>query len=159
MGKNSLSRHVNKSELVDSGAGGRPATSSSEATGDEPWRKRRIGRGVPQWENDPKPRMQSKANTDEDTAKMLKERGQLIEAPDPPETNFLKNLFTKKTEWLYCSADCNVLAARRRTIKDTVRARNRCVSTWTPAGRLVCGDQLPPSRAVPQAVATSPLHL
>merc|ERR1712060_560191 len=66
---------------------------------------------------------------------------------------------TKKTEWLYCSADCNVLACRRKTIKDTVRARNRCVSTWTPTGRLVCGDQLPPSRAVPQAVATSPLHL
>jgi len=99
--------------------------------------------------------MQSKANTDEDTAKMLKERGQLIEAPDPPETNFLKNLFAKKSEWLYCSADSNVLAARRRTIKDTLRARSRCVATWTPAGRLVCGEQLPPSHAVPKSVATS----
>lgn len=137
-----------KRETMEPGGLARPS-SSAEAKGDESWRNLRVGRGVPQLENVPKPRIQGKANTDEDTAKMLLDRGHLIEAPDAPETNFLKNLFTKKTEWLYCSADSNVLAARRRTIKDTLRARNRCVATWTPAGRLVCGEQLPPSRAVP----------
>merc|ERR1712048_881139 len=88
----------------------------------------------------------------------MKERGHLIEAPEPPESNFLKSLFSKKAEWLYCPAESNVLAARRRTIKDTMRARSRCVATWTPAGRLVCGEQIPPKQSAPAGAAPSPPH-
>jgi len=119
----------------------------------------RIGRGVPRFENEPKPRMQNVANTEEDTARQLTERGTLTELRDAPEDNFLKNITKTKSEWTYCPPYSTAMAQRSRTIKDNLKAKSRCVSTWTPAGRLFNGEDQPPRYAVPpEAAPPLPQH-
>lgn len=116
--------------------------------GDEPWRSKRIARGVPKDDTN-RPLRQDIANTDLDTARLLKERGNIAEVPDLPEENQLKRLLAKKAEWLYSPKDSLVLRTKRNTIMrmETVQAKSQ---TWTLAGRLVCDlNNRPPSHRLP----------
>merc|ERR1712139_509245 len=116
--------------------------------GDEPWRCRRIARGVPK-EDTNKPRTQDIANTDLDTARLLKDRGNIAEVPDLPEENQLKRLLAKKAEWLYSPKDSLVLNQKRNTIQQMATEQTKS-QTWTLAGRLVCDTgNRPPARSVP----------
>lgn len=115
---------------------GAAAQEKPAETGEEPWRCKRIGRGVPK--DDPnRPWTQDVANTDLDTARLLKERGNIAEVPDLPEENQLKRLLAKKAEWLYSPKDSLVLNAKRNTINQMNTAQTKTQS-WTKAGRLVC---------------------
>merc|ERR1711963_520788 len=118
------------------------------APGDEPWRSRRIARGVPK-EDMNKPRTQDIANTDLDTARLLNERGNIAEVPDLPEENQLKRLVAKKAEWLYSPKDSLVLNAKRNTIQQMTIEQTK-TQTWTLAGRLVCDTgNRPPAHSIP----------
>lgn len=115
--------------------------------GEEKWRSQHVARGVPKAERTP--RTQGLANSADDTAHMLAERRNILEVPNELETNFLKKLFTQKTEWLYSHPDSDVIAQRSRAVEESRRRSTRHVPAWTPHGRLVCSEQLPPARAVP----------
>merc|ERR1712070_921059 len=124
--------------------------------GDEPWRCRRIARGVPK-EDTNKPRTQDVANTELDTARLLSQRGNMAEVPDIPEENQLKRLLAKKAEWLYSPKDSLVLNAKRNTIQQMTVEQGKS-QTWTLAGRLVCDiNDRPPAHSV--NIPTLPPHL
>lgn len=131
----------------------RPVTADSSVH--EYWRDQHVARGVPKFEKSAKPRSQARAHSEDDVALLLKERGHLMEAPEPPETNFLKALFRKKTEWVYCPIE-EGKSSRRQALKDTETISNK--STWTNAGRLVGSGGPPPRRAIPQATDLSPVQ-
>jgi hypothetical protein len=117
------------------------------APGEEPWRCRRVARGVPK-DDSPKPRSQDVANTELDTARLLTERGNILEVPDMPEENQLKRMLAKKTEWLYSPKESAILNTKRHTILQMVTEQAK-TQAWTLAGRLVCGiGDRPPTKSV-----------
>lgn len=121
--------------------------------GDEPWRSRRIARGVPKDDMN-KPRQQDVANSDLDTARLLESRGHMEEVPDIPDENQLKRMMAKKAEWLYSPKDSLVLSSKRQSIQQ-MEVRQAKSQVWTLAGRLVCDPgSRPPSSSV--SIATSP---
>ncbi|CAE7206547.1 GAA [Symbiodinium natans] len=128
---------------------------------EDTWRNLRIARGVPHRADVPKPQTQNIANTDADAAKMLRERGKLIDAPEGIETNFLSRITNKKTEWIYCGVD-NVQVARRtarKMVHQTID-EGEGLKLWTATGRLRTGHRAPPQRALPKCyVPLPPEHL
>jgi len=128
---------------------------------EETWRNLRIARGVPFRADAPKPQTQNIANTDADAAKMLREYGRLIDAPEGLETNFLKSITSKKTEWIYCGVD-NVQVARRtaRKVVHQELDEGEGIKLWTATGRLRTGHRPPPQQALPKCyVPLPPEHL
>jgi len=113
-------------------------------SGEEGWRRCRIGRGVPKSESVAKPRMQNIANTEDDAAKLLMCRGCVDAVPDEPEENMLRSLTAKKAEWLYSPRGSALLKEKRRSIANIRRTRGRG-SIWTPNGRLFCEEVVPPT--------------
>eukprot|EP00811_Abedinium_folium_P010258 NODE_1948_length_2328_cov_7.100409.p1 GENE.NODE_1948_length_2328_cov_7.100409~~NODE_1948_length_2328_cov_7.100409.p1 ORF type:complete len:411 (-),score=125.34 NODE_1948_length_2328_cov_7.100409:872-2104(-) len=117
--------------------------------GDEPWRMRRAGRGVPVHEL---PRSQGIANTLDATARLLEQRVDITEVPDLPDENFLKALFRKKEDWLFSPAGMDELHSVREVEKERLQA---CGSVWTPTGRYICTALAPPRHAVPPCRAST----
>jgi len=128
---------------------------------EDTWRNLHIARGVPHRTDMPKPQTQNIANTDADAAKMLREHGKLIDAPEGLETNFLSRLTNKKTEWIYCGID-NVQVARRtarKVVRQTID-EGEGLKLWTATGRLRTGHRPPPQQALPKCyVPLPPEHL
>mmetsp|Transcript_78509 Transcript_78509/g.138273 ORF Transcript_78509/g.138273 Transcript_78509/m.138273 type:complete len:1485 (-) Transcript_78509:100-4554(-) len=124
----------------------------------ESWRNRRIARGVPRHADAPKPTAQNIANTENDVAKMLKERGRLTDAPEETvEINYLSRIGVKKSEWVYCGTDGNLMAARRRAMRGSAGIGvERVVTTWTATGRLRTGLKAPPQQALPSSYLPQP---
>jgi len=118
--------------------------------GNERWKNLQIARGVPMIDHSQKPRAQVSANTADDAARMLLDRREIVEAPEEPETNFLKSLFTKKTTWLYCPPDGEVYEEKREAVDKAIRQKRNQRTSWTPNGRFVCSERLPPKRAAPE---------
>ncbi|CAK9014856.1 Hypothetical protein (Fragment) [Durusdinium trenchii] len=131
---------------------------------EETWRNLRIARGVPKRADAPKPVAQNIGNTDADVARMLKERGRLIDAPDDGfDSNFLSRITAKKTDVTYCGVD-NLQSARRparRVIRDPDDdIPEEGIKLWTTTGRLRTGIRQPPQRALPRSfVPLPPQHL
>eukprot|EP00434_Breviolum_minutum_P021723 symbB.v1.2.019174.t1/scaffold1559.1/size111769/7 len=130
---------------------------------EETWRNLRIARGVPKRADAPKPIAQNIGNTDADVARMLKERGRLIDAPeDSYDSNFLSRVTAKKTDFVYCGVDNFNYArrpARRCFIPDS-DIPDEGLKLWTATGRLRTGLRGPPQRALPQSyVPLPPPHL
>lgn len=130
---------------------------------EETWRNLRIARGVPKRADAPKPIAQNIGNTDADVARMLKERGRLIDAPeDSYDSNFLTRVTAKKTDFVYCGVDNFNYArrpARRCFIPDS-DIPDEGLKLWTATGRLRTGLRGPPQRALPQSyVPLPPPHL
>jgi len=143
-----------------SSRGGVRQTIRPISVGNELWRTKRIGRGVPRSENEAKPRMQDVAHSDADTMRLLEERGQLTEVPDIPGGNILKNLTITKTEWLYTPVGSELLLDKQREIQQAEAAGGR-KHVWTVSGRLICADDQPPTKAIPSNAMreTLPPHL
>jgi len=128
------------------------STGPVKADVEEDWRNLRIGRGVPKTENHSMyPRIQEVAHTEADSAVMLCTRGYLEEVPDPPEENMLKSLFTKKTDWLYCSPGQDQDFGVARETHSSDRSFRSAGSTWTANGRLISSKDLPPQLALPSS--------
>ncbi|CAE7430132.1 unnamed protein product [Symbiodinium sp. CCMP2456] len=134
---------------------------NDEEEEEDTWRNLHIARGVPHRTDMPKPQTQNIANTDADAAKMLREHGKLIDAPEGLETNFLSRLTNKKTEWIYCGID-NVQVARRtarKVVRQTID-EGEGLKLWTATGRLRTGHRPPPQQALPRCyVPLPPEHL
>eukprot|EP00435_Cladocopium_sp_Y103_P050842 s1408_g15.t1 len=130
---------------------------------EETWRNLRIARGVPKRADAPKPMAQNIGNTDADVARMLKEHGRLIDAPeDSYDSNFLTRVTAKKTDFVYCGVDNLNYArrpARRNFIPDS-DIPDEGLKLWTATGRMRTGLRAPPQRALPQSyVPLPPPHL
>lgn len=130
---------------------------------EEPWRNLRIARGVPKRADAPKPMVQNIGNTDADAARMLKEHGRLIDAPeDSYDSNFLTRVTAKKTDFVYCGVDNLNYArrpARRNFIPDS-DIPDEGLKLWTATGRMRTGLRAPPQRALPRSyVPLPPPHL
>eukprot|EP00439_Symbiodinium_sp_Y106_P060579 s3476_g8.t6 len=128
---------------------------------EDTWRNLHIARGVPHRTDMPKPQTQNIANTDADAAKMLREHGKLIDAPEGLETNFLSRLTNKKTEWIYCGIDNEQVARRtaRKVVRQTID-EGEGLKLWTATGRLRTGHRPPPQQALPKCyVPLPPEHL
>eukprot|EP00929_Paragymnodinium_shiwhaense_P076230 TRINITY_DN3914_c0_g5_i1.p1 TRINITY_DN3914_c0_g5~~TRINITY_DN3914_c0_g5_i1.p1 ORF type:complete len:1614 (+),score=423.26 TRINITY_DN3914_c0_g5_i1:220-5061(+) len=127
--------------------------------GEEPWRRRKIGRGVPQGKEDLAPKMQGLANTEEDTARRLCERQDIAEVPEPEESNLLKSLFKVKTDWLYCEPGQELVHLRRleaNTSREMSQRLEEVVEKpkgpiWTATGRLIAVEDVPPKMSLPES--------
>lgn len=122
------------------------------------WRHTLMARGIPRTNVLDKPRGQEIANTEEDHARLLNGRGQMILFPEVPEENLLKAMFSQKADWLYCQPDGDVERARRAEIQGMVKEKGR-PSTWTKAGRLRCGEGFPPPQNPDMDTLCPPPHL
>jgi hypothetical protein len=91
-----------------------------------------------------------KANTDEDMALMLKQRGNLTEPSEAEETNILKKFYSSKSSWVYCpqGVDFRTLNSRRTQTVEIVQPDPAAVCSWTDAGRMFCVGHSP-CRALP----------
>ncbi|CAJ1332284.1 unnamed protein product [Effrenium voratum] len=133
---------------------------SKDAEAEEMWRNLHIARGVPQ--RAVAPLAQNVGNSDADVARMLKERGKLVDAPeDCAETNFLSRITSRKTDFVYCGVD-NLNSARRtaRRVMRETEDDTEGLKMWTATGRLRTGVRQPPQRALPRCyVPPPPEHL
>lgn len=141
--------------VVAGGAAGGDELRSARR-GEDRWRSRRVGRGIPEFANRPRPRAQVTVHTDQDVALMLTERGELQPAPDgeEEEDNFLKKFYSSKTSWIYrpSDADISYLARSKSKPMNEPPPTKKLLTTWTHAGRLLCVEQTSTCKAVPEDV-------
>lgn len=134
------------------------AQAQDDSSDEEPWRSKRVGRGVPDSAREAKPRSQKTAGGEDDVAVMLKERGDLTEAPEPPEVNFLSRLHSRKAEWLYYHPESSQTAGRR-TALPMEQSKEVARATWTSTGRFVSAQDIAPRRAFPRRAERQSDHM
>lgn len=122
---------------------------------DEPWRDRRVARiapwGLGHGAEKPRPLAQDVANTELDGARMLQERGVLVEAPAEVEENLLKALAATKSDWLYYPPGSEAESSHRQVVQASAAVvESKPKQMWTSTGRLVIGTT--PRRALPESL-------
>jgi len=89
------------------------------------------------------------ANSEVDTAMLLKERRELEVAADEIDSNILTRIKKTKAEWLYYPSSGTGGHPKRTALKDAGMARIHMSTQWTATGRLVNPATAPPRQTIP----------